>query len=60
MSFESSWNAFNKIKVEPLIQYTMLDLRPLEKLCDGDKKFMQRMIIVFINDVPEVVKKIKV
>ena len=59
MPFENSWNAFDKIKPEPTIKYSLLDLRPLEKLCDGDKKFMQRMIIVFINDVPTIIKKIR-
>ena len=35
------------------------DLSRLEKLCDGDKKFMNKMIQIFIRDTPTQIEKIK-
>ena len=40
-------------------QEKLYDLSKLEKLCDGDKKFMDKMIQVFIKDTPSQIEKIK-
>ena len=37
----------------------LFDLSTLQLMCEGDKKFMLRMINVFMNDVPPFVEIIK-
>ncbi len=53
------FETFDKLATVDATPERLFDLSTLRLMCEGDKKFMLRMINVFMNDVPPYVEIIK-